>query len=251
MGVLSDWWRRLRGDSEPESATDIAPKLDKLLHTHALLELRVERTGAQYQSIMLGYNLDEGYIILDEPFPAPGSAIAIGDTIEVLSHARHLRLSFKTHYMKRDRIEGDAVIKLGLPDAMQAPQNRRSFRVSTSMADNVRLDVYDIHGNHHASDVINLSFEGVRFSLSGNKTPNFTYGAMAKDCMLRLGDEASMRCTIQTRNMEYLRRPIAKTYIGVELSDISPRDRTILNQFIASLQRRQLRVESGSDIPEI
>lgn len=241
MGMLTELWSRWRGQATTANSSHLGPKLDKLVQTHAILELRAERSGEQYQSMMLGYNLDDGYIMLDEPFPNPSSPLKTGDLIQVTSRAKHLRLTFKARFIERLRIEGDAVIKLALPEAVQSPQNRKSFRVSTGLADNIRLETADIHGNRISCDVINISFEGIRFSLNGNRTENFSYGAVSRDSMLRLGDEATIRCTLHTRNMEYQRRPIYKTYIGAEMTDVSPRDRNLLTQYIAGLQRKQRR----------
>lgn len=240
MGILSRWLDRWFSPPAPEAPDDIIPRIEQLLHGRALLDIKVSRSGKRYQSMLLGYNSDDGYIMLDEPFPVEQGAFVPGDSLEISSHDKQLRLAFRTEFISRQRLEGDIVIKVGLPREVGELQKRRSYRVAVRLGDRVRVELFDQSGTRHSAEVQNLSAEGFRIAIPGNVTDTFSFGQPSRDCLLRLGD-TTIRCSAEPRNIEYLRRPAGRTILGARFHDISPRDQNSLNQFIAELQRQQRR----------
>ena len=245
MGLLSSWWQRITQEAPPPALadTEVISDLVRLIREHHRIDLKVARTHRVYQSILLHVNYEDEVLVMDEPFPKDRESLVAGDTIEVSAHGKDFALNFVTQVLNPVIINGMPGFKINLPDTIFNHQKRQDFRVSVSEKDGLTLGI-ELNEEHFLNcRVVNLSFNGMRFSIEGDQSsfikPSLTY----EKCMLQFESGEEIPCTIFIKNVELVQASTLLTIVGAKFSKLDPRDKAKLDKFIAAIQRRQRRQE--------
>ena len=105
----------------------------------------------------------ERYVLIDELFPTHGAFfVSPGDEVEITSIRRGIPVRFSTWVKSISITEQDGIrlIRLALPDAVEAKQRRRNFRVPVDADAGVRLRIRGPEGNKLLCTVLNMSLAG-------------------------------------------------------------------------------------------
>ena len=205
------------------------------------------RADNTYQSLILRVDPLERYVLIDELFPAHGAFfIAPGDEVEITSVRKGIPVRFSTWVksISIDEQDGIPAYRLALPDAVEAKQRRKNFRVPVDPDAGVRLRIRGPEGNKLLCTVHDLSHNGIGFSCQGNLSDRFRENSMLRACVLNIPGVADIACDVEVRSFEFHRQPYRHTTAGARLEGLSTSAEKQLEQFLVLIQRQQRRDSS-------
>jgi c-di-GMP-binding flagellar brake protein YcgR len=131
-----------------------------------------------------------------------------------------------------------------LPEEIGASYRRTSYRVYVEREAGLTIDIRRGDGSSFDAHIINLSTDGVKISLRGDVSKEVTQNNLLENCLIQLPNGIDIDCTIDVRNAYAMRTPSLNTMIGGKLTVDMPSHRTKLDQYLASVQRKQRRREA-------
>lgn len=247
MAPLKNLLRRLLnkpGDAR-KSAADRYSQLETLQQRHSFIEVKFPRIERSFQSMILELHAEEGYVLIDELYPADGRQHLLeGDAAEIGGKSTGITVSFYSRLLARET-GGDApVYRMELPEEIGASFRRTSYRVYVEREPGLSIDIRRPDGSSYDAHVINLSTDGIKTSLRGDVSKEMTRNHILENCLIRLPNGADIDCHIDVRNAYVMRTPGLNTMMGGLMTIDLPSHRTKLDQYLASVQRKQRRREA-------
>lgn len=117
--------------------------------------------------------------------------------------------------------DGIPAYRLALPDAVEAKQRRRNFRVPVDADAGVRLRIRDPEGNKLLCTVLNMSLAGACFSCQGNLSEHLRTTPVLRNCTLSIPGVGDIGCDLEVRSFEFRRQPYRYTVVGVLLDGLN------------------------------
>ncbi|MDX1692639.1 MAG: flagellar regulator YcgR PilZN domain-containing protein [Ketobacteraceae bacterium] len=223
-------------------------RMFQLMRGHALLQLRLAGDSHRYQTVLLEVNADEGYLLIDQPFPHDGVLSGAFEQAVVLEYDHDgFTTRIRTVVSGRVDEDDDTYFRLAWPDTVEEAQRRDQFRLDVTRSWNREIDVSGID-NQRVSAVMDLSATGMRIALEGNQVDSIYAGRYLENVVLTLKGCAPIQCHLDITHCHYVPDAelgsIQTTVAGGRLEGISERDRENLQRFIHSAQRQQLRKQA-------
>ncbi len=220
-------------------------RLQQLVEERCFVDVRFpDRADNVYQSLILKVDPAEGYVLIDELFPAHGQFfISPGDEVEITSVRRGVPVRFATwvRAISIDEADGLPAYRLALPDAVEAKQRRAHFRLTLDADSGVRLRLRGPEGDRLLCTVLNLSQAGLSFECPGNVTEWLRQHTRLRQCMLTIPGLPEFPCDLEARSFEFRRRPSRHTIVGARIESLAPVAARQLEQFLVIAQRQQRR----------
>ncbi len=207
--------------------------LFELQEKRQLIEVISDRTGEIYQSMILGIDLNQLHIELDELFPQPADFIyQPGDTFTIKHHHRGLILCFSCQLSSIVMSLSSPIYTLSLPDDVQYQQRRRSTRLTLSKQQPLSVRLQSPRRTPWYATANNISAGGMRLVIGGNVLDQLQHNSYLPECEFRFNDEFQVRCQARVKGFRFLRRPYRHTELSIEFKDIGPQQRTQLEHLI-------------------
>lgn len=250
--LFGGWLRRAAPDASesvdeaPQSNVEqVVIRLQQLVEERSFVDVRFPgRMSNTYQSLILKVDPAEGYVLIDELFPAHGAfVISPGDEVEITSVRRGIPVRFSSWVksISIDEADGIPAYRLALPEAVEAKQRRRFFRVGVTEDAGLRLRIPGPEGARLACTVQDLSHGGIGFSCPGNLGEMLRENNRLRDCRLGIPGIADIACDLEVRAFEFRRQPSRHTLVGARFDGVAPPAQKQLEQYLVMVQRQQRR----------
>lgn len=251
MALLKSLFARLRGaQARTKKEADNYSQLEILQKRHSFIEVKFPRLEQSFQSMILELHPDDGFLVIDELYPAEGrQKLLEGDEAEITAQVPGIKLAFFSKLLIREIAEGLPVYRMELPEEIGSTVRRRAFRVYVEREANLVIDLDTLNSNNNGDTsieghIVNLSSDGIKLSLRGNVAKQLEKNRVLENCLIRLPNGIDIDATIELRNIYTIRTPTLHTLAGGVLNVAIPSQRTKLNQYLAAVQRKQRRRES-------
>lgn len=230
------------GDRVPE---DHFERLTWLLNHHEWIDVNVCRTEQSYQSLILAIDPDQKEILIDDLFPKQGRpALEAGDRLEISCRAKRSPINFFTRLLAQETRDGEIAWRLELPEEIGLTQSRGSYRVYVESEVGLEIDIPVDGQTLPAVRVINLSTDGIKLSFPQEVEQQLRASPHFAGCLIRLPTDYYIDCEIELRNLYPLRTPFHHILAGGKMVVANPQQRVKLQQYLASVQRKQRRREN-------
>ncbi len=246
MALLKSLFARLRGaPARTKKDNDNYSQLELLQRRHSFIEVKFPRLEQSFQSMILELHPDDGFLVVDEFYPAEGrQKLLEGDEAEIVAQVPGIKLAFFSRLLVREITEGLPVYRMELPEEIGSTVRRRAFRVYVEREANLAIDLGKAGDTPIEGHIVNLSSDGIKLSLRGNVAKQLEKNRVLENCLIRLPSGTDIDATIELRNIYSIRTPTLHTLAGGVLTVAIPSQRTKLNQYLAAVQRKQRRRES-------
>lgn len=247
MALLKKLLANLRGaPTKKKKEEDNYSQLELLQRRHSFIEVKFPRIEQAFQSMILELHADDGFLVIDELYPAEGrQKLLEGDEAEIIAQVPGIKVAFFSKLLVREISEGLPVYRMELPEEIGSTVRRRAFRVYVEREPNLSIDMGPNGGNElSGAQVVNLSADGIKLSFRGNISKHLEKNRQLENCLIRLPTGFDIDCTIEIRNIYAIRTPTIHTLAGGVLTIGVPSQRTKLSQYLAAVQRKQRRRES-------
>ncbi len=223
-------------DSALEDPRGIARVLAQVVESRSLLSV-MEDSGRSHVSTLLEIDADRSVVVIDEP--ATGS-IAVGASVRISTRIDGVLVRFASRVLAHGRDAGGGLYRLELPRRLERHQRRAHHRAPVTSALPVSITLASEDGTSVVGEVRDLSAgglcarlpDGAAVPVEGERLP----------CTLSLGEEAEIQCSLEPRRHHESGRVVL---MGARLLDLEPRDRQVLERFVAGLEREALRKRRG------
>lgn len=245
MALLKALMTRLRRKpSKAHKEEDNYSQLEILQRRHSFIEVKFPRLEQAFQSMILELHADDGFLVIDELYPAAGrEKLMEGDEAEILAQVPGIKVAFFSKLLAREVIEGLPVYRMELPENIGSTVRRRAFRVYVEREPNLTVDLGKVGDTALSAQIVNLSPDGIKLSFRNNVTKALEKNRLLENCLIRLPTGIDIDAVIELRNIYSIRTPTQHTLAGGVLTVAIPSQRTKLSQYLASVQRKQRRRE--------
>lgn len=237
-------------ESSQASFEQTVIRLQQMVEERSFVEVRFPgRADNTYQSLILKVDPLERYVLIDELFPTHGAFfVSPGDEVEITSIRRGIPVRFNTWVKSISITEQDGIpaYRLALPDAVEAKQRRRNFRIPIDADAGVRLRIRGPEGNKLLCTVLNMSLGGACFSCQGNLSEHLRTTPVLRNCTLSIPGVGDIGCDLEVRSFEFRRQPYRYTVVGALLDGLNSGASKLLEQYLVMLQRQQRRETTRS-----
>ncbi len=242
--LLLNRWLSKSPDAD-DKAPDRFALLQQMQQRHSFIEVKFPRIERSFQSMILELRPSDGLFLADELYPPEGrEKLLEGDIAEISCRERGLTVNFFSRLLLREVSDGTPMYHMELPDDIGASYRRHAFRVYVEREEDLGIDMRDAEGNPCNAHVVNLSADGIKVSFSGDHTKQIERESHFRNVVIRLPDGDDIDGEIQFHNSYLMRSPGLHTLAGGSLKIGTAPQRTRLDQYLASVQRRQRRRES-------
>ena len=219
--------------------------LEQLRLNHEWIEVKVTKTDLSYQSLILNLDIENNELLIDELFPPEHiEKIEPGDTVAIRSQSSQKPINFFSRVLAREFSNGSGLWRLELPDGIGHNGNRNAFRVYVENDLELDIEVYTDGEPLNDVRIVNISTEGLKLSFSQAHQDQLHNNKSLERCIIRLPGGFDVDCDIMLSNIYSIRTPVPHLLAGGKLTIDNPQHRVKLQQYIASIQRRQRRRES-------
>lgn len=228
-----------------QSAADRYSQLETLQRRHSFIEVKFPRIERTFQSMILELHAEEGYVLIDELYPAEGRQLLLeGDVAEIGGKSTGVVVSFYSRLLARESAGEAPVYRMELPEEIGASFRRTSYRVYVEREAGLSIDIRKADGSSYHAHVINLSTDGIKISIAGDVSKDLKRNDLMENCVIRLPNGIDIDCHVDVRNVYAMRTPSLNTMVGGQLKLDLPSHRTKLDQYLAAVQRKQRRREA-------
>ncbi len=235
----------LKKQASDANGIDHYDRLEQLRKNHDFIDVKVTSSGDSYQSIILAIDVDNGELVIDQPFPPNGlENMQAGDTVEITSQSRLALISFYTRILAIDETDGDNIYRLELPEEVGRNHSRNAYRVYVDREEDLQIQM-DIDLQDPVGDIriINLSSDGIKLGFPEDITEQLQAQPDFPHCVIQLPSGLDIDCSIGIKNIYRIRSPRSHSLAGGALEILDPQHRSKLDQYLFSVQRQQRRRE--------
>ncbi|MFL0797880.1 MAG: flagellar brake protein [Cellvibrionaceae bacterium] len=221
--------------ASPSLSSGDKEKLTSLLNSRQLLEAQHLQVKTQMQTMILDINMAEGYILLDELFPAPTSiSLKEGNTLTLRHHNDGNWLQFSVTILHRSSGNGSPFYVVSLPETIETKPRRRSDRAPIDSAELITAKVTSpIRSPWHAA-VSDISAGGVSFVVGGNVLDQLSRDSILPRCQLELAPGFTIDVPVQVKHYRFQRKPLRQTTVSGQFLNLTPQQQQQLQSFVAT-----------------
>jgi c-di-GMP-binding flagellar brake protein YcgR len=192
--------------------------------------------------MILNIDLDNSELLIDELFPPDNQgSIEAGERIEISSQSRNNPVSFFTRILARKTTDGKDSWLLELPSDIGQNLNRSAFRIYVENEQDLDIEMYHEGVPLPFVRIINISAEGIKLSFTNESEKLLEKNHIFSDCLIRLPNDIDIDCDIDLRSVYSIHTPRPHILGGGKLIIKNPQQLVKLQQYLASIQRRQRR----------
>ena len=233
-----------RKNREEQPSADHYEMLERLRKNHDWIDVHVATLDKSFQSLILAIDVDNHELLIDELFPAEDlDTIKPGDTVSITSRSRRILVNFFTRILAREQQDGNTVYRLELPEEIGRNHNRGAYRIYVGGEENLRFSMGLEREELLAPRIINLSADGIKVSFEEDISSQLKTQSFYGNCIIHLPSAIDVDCEFEVRNVYQMHTPHLHSLAGGTIRIPNPQQRAKLNQYLASVQRKQRRRE--------
>lgn len=227
---------------EPMELGDL--NLIEAQRSRAIIDVAVAGAQQNYQSVILGVDIANGSMLIDELFPAGFIGMA-GQSLTI--NVRRMdgsRVGFATRIIERSRSGEVDNYRVVLPASIDYRQRREVYRLGLTQDATTRSEFCTADHQFCAAQLLDVSAAGVRLGLQN------AVDIAAGDVLTGLDFEFGgyhFQCRADVRHVRSDR--FGGTAIGVAFRDFSRAQQRLLERSIMQEQRRSVRQARAAQAP--
>jgi c-di-GMP-binding flagellar brake protein YcgR len=208
--------------------------LIRLQDERQLIEVLIPRYNDSFQSMIMGVDLYNQQLIIDELSPRVINPDAlIGETI-VLRH-QHNRQMLKISSEVLDWEADNRCLLLHLPEQIAYQPRRQHARLSLVGSALLNTTIHPIYGAPWYGSISNISESGMRITVTGDLRGNIEKHQLLRKCEFTLDNGQTISCQGRVKSFHYQGRPYRRTDVSIAFEKISDEDQLSLQQLIEQL----------------
>lgn len=210
--------------------------LKRLNEQYALVTVTFEECDLEFTSSIIEFNPDNGYLILDELKPAAGNKLLQERmTCQVRAHVDGISLNFPAPILEYGEKDGYPCYKTTVPDTINYLQRRIAYRVITSAAHPIEINLTTKDKTTIKGIMADISTGGLRAKFSDDVTPPIALGDILA-CQFVL-EETEFNVDIIVRIINPEAQPNYPAYIGGQFTGLLKSQERLLQKAVMTLER--------------
>ncbi len=226
--------------SQTERITDparIAQLLKRIKDSRTLLSVTLPRTADVYLSTVLNVDADRATFDLDELAPASGHLALLADgRISAFAQCCGVDIRFTASLRDTARDASGNFYRLALPAVLHYRQRREHYRVRIGRGQIVPVRIGALQEAPIEGVLHDISAGGVGGEFERYRGPRLELGQVLPDCELQLHDGQRLQVALEVRFVS-LDETARRLRLGARFTDLTPRGRKLIEQFVATLDR--------------
>ncbi len=239
------------------NAAQIVGILKKIQAHRAMLNISVlgTRSGLNipaaekhYASALLEVKSDssQGHIIIDELTPKEGHELLLKTgKLKVRLQLGGVKISFTTTLESSDNDEGIAFYTLAIPHEMDYLQQRGNHRIRPSLAKPLTARLTHADETVFSAAIYDISAGGLSIKLKSDSLATPLKLTDILTCAFTLPPKDEIICKLEVRSMHATHQQNC-IRIGVRFSNLSSTLQKLLQRYISTLEREQIKKRPGS-----
>ncbi len=227
---------------------EIKALLKKIYQKHTLLTISIGSRDSYYGSTILEINHDNNYLVLDELYPQDGHELLETETpIIINTQYAGAFVRFKTRI---DAIGGNdkaAYYRIPIPDSIDYHQRRNTFRVNTSIAETIPVNLVTEDEVMIKAELRDISLGGVSLRVREIPHVDLETDQHIPTCLIQLNEDKKILASLDICHIEQMSET-GTLRIGGRFSSISKFDLRELEQLIAETERAIIKKIKRSDV---
>lgn len=225
--------------------------LFQLMRDHRMLKLRVHGDNQIYQTMLLEVNAEDGYLVIDEPFPSDGVLSGSFRQNVTLEYEREgFSTVIRSVVEMRIIEEGDKYFRLEWPKVEEI-QRRDQFRLDVTECWDHDIKI-TAPGGQKVNAVLDLSATGLRLAFDGNQIDSIYAGTYLAEMRMSLSGCDDLTFGLDITHCHYVPDAelggVQMTVAGGRFVGLSYRERQAIQRYIFSAQRSQRRQELEQEV---
>lgn len=220
----------------------ITELLRRVVHARSVITVDTSFVEQSFSSALIKVVPDQ-YIILDELKPSPRLPSVrnlIGQAFDIQAYVDGVALEFESRVIATGVHDDVRYYKCAFPKEILYEQKRGSFRVSTTIDQQIPVSFQLKNGESFKGELFDISSGGISIALReyfmDSRTPR---GIVIPKCVIKLpGVRDPFECQLELRN---IRQSGRMQLIGTSFYQLPPRQERIVEKYVATLDRKRRR----------
>lgn len=242
MGLFSRMLHHLKGDSIERSFSrehhDVLmsqlqqqTSLLKLQENRQVIECLLPDSDDALQTIILGIDLYERKLLIDEPTPTrlPLEEL-IGKSITLRHQQGQLMLSFCVIVLDYNRVE--KTLTIDLPQQADYQPRRLEPRIEFGEQSGYSAHINPLFGAPWYAILNNISHGGMRIAVAGDLRDQLHKNLPIRRCDIELGFKKPLRCKGRVKSFSFYTRPYHHTLVSIMFEGLDDQSHAYLDDFL-------------------
>jgi c-di-GMP-binding flagellar brake protein YcgR len=225
------------------SRAEIRAVLRSIVQKGALTTVHFDEGRYFFLTSLIGFSPDNEQIVLDVGSNEEMNERALrADKLIFTAIVDKVKIQFRLDGLRRVSYEGRPAFAGAVPDQLLRLQRREFFRLSTPVANPIRLNVALAPGGKAVNiPLLDISGGGVGLMVPPDLAGLLEKGQILKDCRIALPGEGLLDVDLCVRNMFEVTNRGGSRYlrVGCEFADLSPAQLTAVQRFIINTERER------------
>lgn len=221
-----------REETKKTSNADLN-KLESLLTSRQLLEAQHRHVKTDMQTMILDINHTEGYLLLDDLFPAPeGISLKEGHTLTLRHHCEGHWQQFKVTVLHRSTSNGSPFYVVSLPEHIESLPRRRSERAQFDSSELITAKVTSPSRTPWHAAINDISAGGISLVVGGNVLDQLSRDSIIPRCHIELAPGIIIDAPIQVKHYRFQRKPLRQTTVSGQFINLTPQQHNQISSYI-------------------
>ena len=183
------------------------------------------------------------FLLLDELKPSPrlpSERALIGKNISIKAYVDGISLEFSSKVIGSGVQRGTRYYTIGLPREITYEQKRGSFRVSTTISQQIPVSFSMQSGLSYRGELYDVSTGGISIALRREKLDERLHrGTVIPECTIQFpGAPEPFYCQLELQN---IRTSGLMQLVGTSFTSLTPRQERTLEKYVATMDRKRRR----------
>ncbi len=197
--------------------------LIRLQDERQLFEVIIGEHADSYQSMIVGVDLYNQQLIIDEFSPSIQNPEALVGHTVVIRHQNHQQmLKITSEIIAWDEQSRTVVIKL--PDYVEYQPRRQQQRIIIDRKSPLNAVIDPIYGAPWHASIDNISLGGARILVMGDLRSQLHKNKPLRKCEIKLENNRSINSQARVKAFSYHARPFRRTEISIEFDALQNED---------------------------
>lgn len=208
--------------------------LIRLQDERQLVEVIVGEQAESFQSMIVGVDLYNQQLIIDEFSPRIQNPSALlGQTVILRHQNKQQMLKINSEVLDWDK--ANHTIVLNLPDKVEYQPRRQQERIILLNNAPLSAVIDPIYGAPWHAGIDNISLGGARILVMGDLRSHLHKNKPLRKCDITLDNGQAISCRARVKAFSYHGRPFRRTEISIEFESLQNEDLFKLEEFIEQL----------------
>lgn len=208
--------------------------LIRLQDERQLVEVMIGAQAESFQSMIVGVDLYNQQLIIDEFSPRIQNPTAlIGQTVILRHQNNQQMLKINSEIVSWE--ESKRTIVLNLPDKVEYQPRRQQERIIVNNNTPLSAIIDPIYGAPWHAGIDNISLGGARILVMGDLRTHLHKNKPLRKCDITLDNGQMISCRGRVKAFSYYGRPFRRTEISIEFESLQNEDLFKLEEFIEQL----------------